>query len=185
LKFRVWSDEAKQWLDHCAVIDCAGKVFSHYVEVDEAAGTVKQHVATIERLRPVVEQWTGLKDREGRDVYEGDLLQTPLNYTRYYEDKDPEDLEGHHLWEVVWFSGTVGVNGDEYADIRTGFAAKLVASSNPDEPLGGVEGIAPCYTFRNYGGNGGCQTDHATVVGNVHENPDPLSLPAPSPQSPT
>lgn len=124
------------------------------------------------------DQFTGLQDKDGKDIYEGDLLKTDGHYDVIYsEDKDPvESHNGWRLWQVIWFSGTRDINGEEYADIHTGFAVKQVGTSgNPEHMSSGPEGIAPTYEFTHYGGNGGCCTDGCQIIGNIHQNPELLT----------
>lgn len=72
-KFRVWSDELKQWITHCVMLSPDGVVFTHSVAVHDD-GQIEHRINLAEPLKPVVEQFTGLQDDDGKDIYENDLI---------------------------------------------------------------------------------------------------------------
>jgi uncharacterized phage protein (TIGR01671 family) len=58
LKFRVWDSVLKQWRNSTQlVLRPDGKVTDGSILIEEP-----------------VQQWTGLKDRDGKEIYEGDII---------------------------------------------------------------------------------------------------------------
>lgn len=159
IKFRAWDKTDKQMAvpGHLTVtLHLEGDIVV-YIGDDGGKKGLWEHEIPEYQDRFVLMQYTGLKDKNGKEIYEGDIVKQ--------EDS---------VREVIWFSGTVGINGGEYADIHTGFATKIIFPEDYVE-VGGIEGIAEKYDFYNYGGNGGITTEDCEVIGNIYENPELLN----------
>jgi uncharacterized phage protein (TIGR01671 family) len=110
--------------------------------------------------RYVLMQFTGLEDKNGKEIYEGDIISFSSQF-------------GKSIWEVFWFSGTFDINGSEYSGIATGFWVRAIKPHKYGR-VGNIEGLAEKYQFTNYGGNGGVETKDCKVIGNIYENPELL-----------
>ncbi len=73
-KFRVWSNELKQWITHCVVLAPDGVVLTHSAGVHED-GKIEHRVNLAEPLKPMVEQFTGVLSADGIEVWEGDIME--------------------------------------------------------------------------------------------------------------
>lgn len=154
LKFRVWSNSENAYLH-----ERDGYRYGIEAKVGCVPVVVKfDSVGEVESvLRDcVVEQYTGLKDKNGREIYEGDILKA-------------DNL----ILELIWANGeTVSFYGQEYAYNLTGFLLK----SKNSGALGYDEyfSIGQEFSFNNCGCTG-VVSKFAEIIGNIHENPELLA----------
>jgi uncharacterized phage protein (TIGR01671 family) len=103
IKFRAWDKKRKIMLynvvfaihkDLIAITDqnCCGIGFDGYFKI------FFQNCQPINQI--VLMQYTGFKDKKGKEIYEGDIVKSTLEYNAYTGMKS--EIYGGQVYEVIW-----------------------------------------------------------------------------------
>lgn len=147
IKFRVWDTEKQEWL---AASDPNSLTYYGFHLFGEVMLMQSINLEVLSKI--VIEQYTGLKDKNGVEIYESDLI-------RLY------DGATHHIYEVV------------YSDADTAYTLKAHGrfwSTDTRTILTSVEWDKLSIGYKmSYYSLSAIQEDFE-VIGNIHESPELL-----------
>ncbi len=138
IKFRAWDPDERKMSNIFTFgdIHAGGQYFS-----PEGCFSLE---ADYNDTQSIIMQYTGLKDKNGKEIYEGDIVRTDTGGTTY---NGKETKKTFRYWEIKW---------DKDGDLIDGSYA-------PEEWMYGYKFPHPSYEGKSM-----------EIIGNIYENPELL-----------
>ncbi len=144
-KSKGYSKELKKWVVGY-LLEFAGKSFIVGEEGDSILAIDQFESAYTEVVPESVGQYTGLKDKKGKEIYEGDVVKFPSFYDDTFPGHENFSEENPHICKVVSKDGCFGVIPDaDYQEF---------------------------YSFIKMYEDIGIEREDIEVIGNIYENPE-------------
>ena len=137
IKFRAWDKSKKEWIEDFSFV--GGDWW-----IDEYKNDSLENKRPFENSELM--QYTGFKDKNGKEIYEGDIVIGGMNYSgeQFYKGYIHWFADGAEYWASADFSEFGGKWNDRFT--------KLVEGIDEDDDS--------------------TETDTLEIIGNIYENPE-------------
>ncbi|GIO02976.1 hypothetical protein J5TS2_36440 [Brevibacillus halotolerans] len=142
IKFRAWDKEDKYMLDWEMI----------KLDVEYSLNQL------LEMNRFDIMQFTGLHDKNGKEIYEGDIIKRNFEIGRVVINPISLGAEDYEIDDSGYFIGVVSYRPSE------GYVLNKCKKFNDDDELQSKKSGVKIYP------------NHAEVIGNIYENPDLLGV---------
>jgi len=140
IKFRGWDEKEKKMYSPKELADLAGLWFEQTEDGSLEISLIEDSFGCRRQFKKM--QYTGLKDKNGKDIYEGDIL----GYFDAIVNNDKERME------IKWAKA---YSGEQWCEFKIqDYNGKDVKSDEPDDYYGGVS------------------NEYKEVIGNIFEGVD-------------
>ena len=166
IKFRVWNKERLSFKNNCVYSineDCPTEYYDSL-----AACFLSSLTDCVENDNYVIQEFTGLLDKNSKEIYEGDIIEF---YTKFIGIKDwnlNQIKENKHIQIVKFGEYETG----DFSDLNLGWYLEDLKENYPDKES--LPSKIKLYSHSWPENSWKCEKNDYYLIGNIFKNPDLL-----------